>query len=71
MINNASISDKMSLLMLSFPCLFKDVRVTHACLSGIQGKMRDYQLAGLNWMIRLYENGINGILADEMVSVVT
>ncbi|KAK7815745.1 iswi chromatin-remodeling complex atpase chr11 [Quercus suber] len=33
---------------------------------GIQGKMRDYQLAGLNWLIRLYENGINGILADEM-----
>lgn len=30
--------------------------------------MRDYQLAGLNWLIRLYENGINGILADEMVS---
>ena len=30
--------------------------------------MRDYQLAGLNWMIKLYENGINGILADEMVS---
>ncbi|XP_057247053.1 ISWI chromatin-remodeling complex ATPase CHR11-like [Beta vulgaris subsp. vulgaris] len=35
--------------------------------SCIQGKMRDYQLAGLNWLIRLYENGINGILADEMV----
>ena len=35
--------------------------------AGIQGKMRDYQLAGLNWLIRLYENGINGILADEMV----
>ncbi|CAI9284788.1 ISWI chromatin-remodeling complex ATPase CHR11 isoform X2 [Lactuca sativa] len=34
--------------------------------SCITGKMRDYQLAGLNWMIRLYENGINGILADEM-----
>ncbi|WZZ30968.1 hypothetical protein YC2023_014369 [Brassica napus] len=32
----------------------------------IQGKMRNYQLAGLNWLIRLYENGINGILADEM-----
>lgn len=27
---------------------------------------REYQLEGLNWMIRLYENGINGILADEM-----
>ncbi|KAL8515572.1 hypothetical protein ACS0TY_014310 [Phlomoides rotata] len=34
--------------------------------SCIQGKMRDYQLAGLNWLIRLYDNGINGILADEM-----
>lgn len=30
------------------------------------GKMRDYQVAGLNWMISLYQNGINGILADEM-----
>ena len=30
--------------------------------------MRDYQIRGLNWMISLYENGINGILADEMVS---
>lgn len=32
--------------------------------------MRDYQLAGLNWLIRLYENGINGILADEMVIII-
>ena len=31
--------------------------------------MRDYQIRGLNWMISLYENGINGILADEMVSL--
>ena len=30
------------------------------------GNMREYQLAGLNWLIRLYDNGINGILADEM-----
>jgi len=30
------------------------------------GQMRDYQLEGLNWMIKLMENGINGILADEM-----
>ena len=30
------------------------------------GKMRDYQVRGLNWMISLHENGINGILADEM-----
>ena len=31
--------------------------------------MRDYQVRGLNWMISLYEHGINGILADEMVSI--
>ena len=31
------------------------------------GEMRDYQVRGLNWMISLYENGLNGILADEMV----
>lgn len=30
------------------------------------GKMREYQIEGLNWMIRLQENGVNGILADEV-----
>ena len=30
------------------------------------GEMRDYQVRGLNWMISLNENGINGILADEV-----
>ena len=38
------------------------------CADIKNGKMRDYQIRGLNWMISLYENGINGILADEMVS---
>ncbi len=33
------------------------------------GIMREYQLQGLNWMIHLYDNGINGILADEMVGL--
>lgn len=32
----------------------------------MNGEMRDYQLRGLNWLITLYENGINGILGDEM-----
>lgn len=32
----------------------------------IKGQMRDYQVAGLNWLISLHENGISGILADEM-----
>lgn len=30
--------------------------------------MRDYQVHGLNWLIKLYDNCINGILADEMVN---
>jgi SWI/SNF-related matrix-associated actin-dependent regulator of chromatin subfamily A member 2/4 len=33
-------------------------------LSG--GKLLPYQLAGLNFMINLYDNGLSGILADEM-----
>jgi len=33
----------------------------------IHGEMRSYQLQGLNWMVSLYHNGLNGILADEMV----
>lgn len=41
---------------------------TFSSLTDIKnGEMRDYQVRGLNWMINLYENGINGILADEMV----
>lgn len=35
--------------------------------SVITGQMREYQMQGLNWLIHLYDNGINGILADEMV----
>ncbi|EIN12993.1 SNF2 family DNA-dependent ATPase [Punctularia strigosozonata HHB-11173 SS5] len=34
--------------------------------SFIHGTMRPYQLQGLNWMISLHHNGLNGILADEM-----
>ncbi|CAJ0943274.1 unnamed protein product, partial [Mesorhabditis belari] len=30
------------------------------------GEMRDYQVRGLNWLVQLQHNGINGILADEM-----
>jgi ATP-dependent DNA helicase len=31
------------------------------------GEMRSYQLKGVQWMISLYQNGLNGILADQMV----
>lgn len=47
----------------------KEEMVTHltvqpSILSG--GTLRDYQMEGLNWLIKLYCNGISGILADEM-----
>jgi SWI/SNF-related matrix-associated actin-dependent regulator of chromatin subfamily A member 5 len=32
--------------------------------------MRSYQIQGLNWMTALHHNGLNGILADEMVRLV-
>ena len=35
-------------------------------LNASLGNMRPYQIAGLNWLANLYQNGINGILADEM-----
>ena len=34
--------------------------------SKLKGKLRSYQLDGLNWLINLYEKGMSGILADEM-----
>ena len=32
----------------------------------VNGKLREYQIHGLNWLISLFEHGINGVLADEM-----
>lgn len=50
----------------AFVVLFR-VYVPHATFSVIHGVMRPYQLQGLNWMVSLQHNGLNGILADEMV----
>ncbi len=33
----------------------------------LQGEMREYQLQGLQWMVKQHDNGMNMILADEMV----
>lgn len=30
------------------------------------GELKEYQLAGLKWLVSLYNNKLNGILADEM-----
>ncbi|BDA48761.1 probable global transcription activator SNF2L1 [Coccomyxa sp. Obi] len=32
----------------------------------IKGELRPYQLKGIKWIISLYQNGLNGILADQM-----
>ncbi|ODQ77861.1 hypothetical protein BABINDRAFT_163239 [Babjeviella inositovora NRRL Y-12698] len=32
----------------------------------VDGQLRPYQIAGLNWLISLHENNLSGILADEM-----
>jgi DNA helicase INO80 len=32
--------------------------------SSFRGSLKSYQLRGLNWLLNLYEQGINGILAD-------
>ena len=32
----------------------------------VGGDLKEYQLAGLQWMVSLYNNKLNGILADEM-----
>jgi ATP-dependent helicase STH1/SNF2 len=31
------------------------------------GNLKEYQIKGLQWLVSLYNNGLNGILADEMV----
>ena len=30
------------------------------------GELKEYQLEGLNWLLKLHSMNINGILADEM-----
>ena len=35
----------------------------------VGGTLKDYQLKGLQWMVSLYNNKLNGILADEMVGI--
>ena len=31
------------------------------------GQLKEYQMAGLRWLVSLHNNNLNGILADEMV----
>lgn len=49
-------------------CVFTKIDLLVLTKPDIHGEMRGYQLQGLNWMVSLHHNGLNGILADEMVS---
>lgn len=49
------------------------LRSTHRTMETVRqpammkgGQLKEYQLAGLSWLISLYNNNLNGILADEM-----
>ena len=46
-------------------------RITQQPKLLIGGTLKEYQLKGLQWMVSLYNNRLNGILADEMVSIHT
>jgi hypothetical protein len=39
---------------------------TQALVPHIKGELRSYQLKGVSWLISLWTNGMNGILADQM-----
>ncbi len=39
---------------------------TQRLLPLLKADLRDYQIRGVKWLISLYENGVNGILADQM-----
>ncbi len=32
----------------------------------IEGELKDYQVKGIKWLISMWQNGLNGILADQM-----
>lgn len=35
------------------------------------GDLKEYQLGGLQWLVSLYNNNLNGILADEVTYTAT
>lgn len=63
-----TISRSFSRPRLAVRCFkFYSTEIVLMFLLVINGTMRPYQLQGLNWMVSLHHNGLNGILADEMV----
>lgn len=40
--------------------------VTEQATIMVNGKLKEYQIKGLEWLVSLFNNNLNGILADEM-----
>ena len=60
--NTANVAEKLQ----PKGTLLKETNVTLTQPYLLNNKLREYQLIGLNWLVALNENKINGILADEM-----
>ena len=60
--NTANVAEKLQ----PKGTLLKETDVTLTQPYLLNNKLREYQLIGLNWLVALNENKINGILADEM-----
>lgn len=56
-------ADEGSLLSEEEKCWKEQMEIT-PLLTG--GRLKSYQLKGIKWMISLWQNGLNGILADQM-----
>ena len=44
----------------------EELSETKKLLPSMTVELRDYQLKGVRWLVALYQNGLNGILADQM-----
>ena len=60
--NTANVAEKLQ----PKGTLLKETNVTLTQPYLLNNTLREYQLIGLNWLVALNENKINGILADEM-----
>ena len=63
-LNPESMAMDLDTAMITSEDATMSTRVTPPLL--LRGTLRSYQLAGLDWLVSLYQNGTNGILADEM-----
>ncbi|KAL7068797.1 putative chromatin remodelling complex SNF2H [Cryptosporidium serpentis] len=66
LIREAQKDEKIGTNELEENALFKAPEKITEQPNCIMGRMKDYQLEGLNWLYQLYKYKINGILADEM-----